>query len=299
MQLRFKKKKNPPPPPKKKTPPPPTIKFKTKTNGKTKQLTRSMCCTHLQMFSVSTVLGEKASDVEQSWRAGAKLPGRRPQAHWTGRGPVNEGIMFGHLKVLLFLFLFWGVCTGVWAWICEWMSLQCHSCAQILDRGERCLGRDLQYPRKRHQVPHVRVTGNQPGELLKPGRKTLLWRLLERPLLSGNVCVEDIYKSSLSVLSLARRPLTWSSPEEHLLSFLTVAHHHIGQERTTKGRRHVWWVEGFALWFSSVHGLCGWMCEWMSFRCHSCAWRKMSSDWSPLSVITTSSGTTCPSRLES
>ena len=55
----------------------------------------SMCWTHLQMFSVSTVLGDKASDVEQSWGAGAKLPDRRPPPHWTGRGQLNEGDMFG------------------------------------------------------------------------------------------------------------------------------------------------------------------------------------------------------------
>ena len=54
------------------------------------------------MFSVSTVLGEKASEVEQSWGAGAKLSGRRPPAHWTGIGALNEGIMFGQLSMLLF-----------------------------------------------------------------------------------------------------------------------------------------------------------------------------------------------------
>ena len=58
------------------------------------------------MFSVSIVLVEKASDVGQSWGAGAKLPGRRPPPHWTGRGPVNEGIMFDQLSVFHFLFLF-------------------------------------------------------------------------------------------------------------------------------------------------------------------------------------------------
>ncbi len=78
---------------------------------------------------------------------------------------------------------------GVWEWMCEWISLQCHSCAQIIDRGERCLVRDLQYPRKRHQAPRVRVTRTQAGEVLKPGRKGLWWRLLERPLLSANVAV--------------------------------------------------------------------------------------------------------------
>ena len=58
------------------------------------------------MFTVSTVLGEKASDVEQSKGAGAKLPDRRPPAHWTGRGPVNEGIMFGELSLLFLSLLF-------------------------------------------------------------------------------------------------------------------------------------------------------------------------------------------------
>ena len=37
--------------------------------------------------------------------ASAKLPGRRPQAQWTGSGPVNEGVMFGELNDLLFLFV--------------------------------------------------------------------------------------------------------------------------------------------------------------------------------------------------
>ena len=53
------------------------------------------------MLSVSTVVGEKASDVEQSCGAGAKLAGRRPPPQWTGRGPVNERIKFGQLSVLL------------------------------------------------------------------------------------------------------------------------------------------------------------------------------------------------------
>ncbi len=53
------------------------------------------------MFSVSTVVGEKASDVELSSGASAKLPGRRPQAHWAGRGQLSEGVMFGEFRVLL------------------------------------------------------------------------------------------------------------------------------------------------------------------------------------------------------
>ena len=37
--------------------------------------------------------------------AGAKLPESHPAVHWTGRGTVNEGIMFGELSILLLLFL--------------------------------------------------------------------------------------------------------------------------------------------------------------------------------------------------
>ena len=58
------------------------------------------------MFSVSTVLGEKASDVEQSTGAGAKLSGRHSPAHWTGRGPVKQDIMFGELSVFFFSLFF-------------------------------------------------------------------------------------------------------------------------------------------------------------------------------------------------
>ena len=56
---------------------------------------------------------------------------------------------------------------GVCEWMCEWMSLQCHSCAQTLDRGERCLGPDLQCPRSwHHQAPRVRVTRISLGSCL-------------------------------------------------------------------------------------------------------------------------------------
>ena len=58
----------------------------------------SICWIHLQMFFVSTVLGERSSHVEQTWGAAAKLPGRRPPARWTRRGPLNKGIMIGELR---------------------------------------------------------------------------------------------------------------------------------------------------------------------------------------------------------
>ena len=55
------------------------------------------------MFSVSTVLGEKTSGVEQYRRASAKLPGRRLPPRLAERGQVNEGVMFSEFSVLLFL----------------------------------------------------------------------------------------------------------------------------------------------------------------------------------------------------
>jgi len=76
----------------------------------------------------------------------------------------------------------------------------------------------------------------------------------------------------------------------------------LDRKRTTKRRHHVWWVEGFALCFRSVHGWMG-MDVWvnvfpMPFLCvDSGPWRKMSSAWSPMSAIT-SSGITCPGRQD-
>ena len=78
----------------------------------------------------------------------------------------------------------------------------------------------------------------------------------------------------------------------------------LDRKRTTKLRRHVWWVEGFALCLRSVHDWMG-MDVWvkvfpMPFLCvDSGPCRKTSSAWSPMSTITISSGTTCRSHQES
>ena len=101
-----------------------------------------------------------------------------------------------------------------------------------------------------------------------------------------------------------RRPPTWCIPEGHLPSFPTVAQRHTRQKRTTERRRHVWWVEGFPLCFSSVHGWMG-MVVWVNvftmpfLRADSGPWRQMSRTWPAMSAITTPSGSTCPSRQES
>ena len=69
---------------------------------------------HIYKCFVSTVLGEKACDVVQSRGASAELRDRRPTPYWTGQ--LNEGFMFGELRVLLFVLV---VCMGVWEWLCE------------------------------------------------------------------------------------------------------------------------------------------------------------------------------------
>ena len=97
-----------------------------------------------------------------------------------------------------------------------------------------------------------------------------------------------------------RSQVCWKSPTTTL-----------DRKRTIKRRHHVWWVEvcfssfSFSFFFlNSVHGWMG-MDEWvnafrMPFLCaDSGPWRKMSRAWPPMSAVTTSSGSTCPSRQES
>ena len=84
------------------------------------------------MFFVSTVLGEKSSEVDQSWVASAKLPGRRPPPHWTGRGPVKKGIMIGELSGFFFCFFFFfffflsfsGLCWSICCTLSQMFSVR-------------------------------------------------------------------------------------------------------------------------------------------------------------------------------
>ena len=88
----------------------------------------SMCWTHLQMFSVSTVLGEKASIVEQFQGASAKLPGRRH--HHTGQEQ--------YYRKKATCLVSWGFCSLYYecAWVdgngcvSEWKSVKgyCRGC---------------------------------------------------------------------------------------------------------------------------------------------------------------------------
>ena len=89
----------------------------------------------------------------------------------------------------------------------------------------------------------------------------------------------------------------------------------LDRKRTIKRRHHVWWVEVFfssfyfifSLFFFFWRSVNGWMRidVWvnvfrMPFLCaDSGPWREMSRAWPPMSVITTSSSSTCPSHQES
>ena len=242
----------------------------------------NICWTHRQMFSVSTVLGEKASDVGQSWGAGAKLPGRRPPPHWTGRGPVNEGIMFCQLSVLLFFLLFFLLlfvvvvcfvfgCARVYGNGCvsECLSLQCHSCAQILDRGERCLGCDLHYPQN-----DIRYHCPSHQELLKPGRKKVIVEVVRKAIVIGkcwNICWTHLQMFSVSTV-LGQKS---SDVEQSRRASAKLPDRRPPPHCTGRGQLNESVVFGELRALLFVLGVCmgvwEWMCEWMSLGCHSCA----------------------------
>ena len=131
-------------------------------------------------------------------------------------------------------------CMGVnvWVEICLYDAILVR---RLWTVEKAVLGHDLQCRRYRHhQAPRVRFTGIQPGELLKAVRKGLLWRFLDKALLSGNagVCVEHIWKCVLSVPryeGLGRGAVvrsisqaSWPSPTDTL-----------DRKRTTQRRRHI------------------------------------------------------------
>ena len=68
------------------------------------------------MFSVSTVLGEKASDIGAVLRSICQASWPSTATTLDRRGQLNEGVMFGELRVLLFVLV---VCMGGWEWLCE------------------------------------------------------------------------------------------------------------------------------------------------------------------------------------
>ena len=186
----------------------------------------SICWTHLQMFSVSTVVARRPP----KWSTPEEhLPSFLKVAyHHIGQEEYYKK-KATYLVSWLFcsLFVLW-VCMGGWERTCEWMSLQCHSWAQTLDRGKRCLVLDLQCQRYRHhRAPRVRVTRSQ----------------------DVGVFIEHIYKINVfcqycprteglrsGAASWSICPASWPSPTTTM-----------DRKRTTKRSRHVWWVKDFAL----------------------------------------------------
>ena len=62
-------------------------------------------------------------------KASAKLPGRRPPRHWTRRGQVNDGVMFGELRVLLL------VCFRS---VHGWMGMDLCVCVNVFRKPYLC-----------------------------------------------------------------------------------------------------------------------------------------------------------------
>ena len=74
------------------------------------------------------------------------------------------------------------------------MSLQCHCCAQILDRGVRCLGRDLHYPRKTTSDTTCPSHQESAWRAAEARQEKVILAIVVGPLLLGNVgiCVAHI-----------------------------------------------------------------------------------------------------------
>ena len=275
-----------------------------------------VCWTHLQIFSVSTVLGEKASDVKQSWEASAKSPDRRPSPRWTGRGPVNEGIMFGKLSVLFFYFIFFfffffrsvhRMCLGMDVWMNVFTML--FLCA---DSGP-CSKMSRAWP------PMSAITTSSVTRC--PSHQESAWGATEAR--QEKVILEVVRKGIFVVKC-------WSISWTHLQMFSVSTV--LGEKATDV--KQSWeasaklpdrrpsprWTgrgpvnEGimfgklsafFFFFFRSVHGVCMGMDVWMNvftmlFLCaDSGPWSKMSRAWPPMSAITTSSVTRCSSHQES
>ena len=270
------------------------------------------------MLSVSTVLGEKASDVEQSWEASTKLPERRPPPRWTGRRQGKEGIMFGKFNEFLSFLLFYyfrsvhGVCNGMDVWMNVFtMPFLCADSgpwskmsrawppmsAITTSSGTTCPS---------HQESAWGATkARQELVIVEVVRKgmfvvtylSICWTHLQM-LSVSNVLgekVSDVEQSweASTKLPDRRPPPRWTGRGQ-------------GKEGIVFGKFRAFLSFFFSFFFfRSVHGVCNGMDVWMNvftmpFLCaDSGPWSKMSRAWPPMSAITTSSGTTCPSHQES
>ena len=83
---------------------------------------RSMVAMHLLELTSTAETGCKGAQTTSSTRRGAFQRGicrafrPSPNATLDRRGQLNAGVMFGELRVLLFVLV---VCMGGWEWTCE------------------------------------------------------------------------------------------------------------------------------------------------------------------------------------
>ena len=193
----------------------------------------SMCWTHLQMFSVSTVLGGKASDVEQSWGASAKLPGRRQPPHWNRERTTKRRRHVWSVERFALSFSFLRSvhgCMGmhVWANVFTMPFLCiCQYCPRIGEKAsevEQPRGADGKLPGC-HSPPHWTRRGLLNGVMFGELRMLLFVCLRSVHEWMGM----DVWVNVCLYAAIVLRSL-WTVEKEHLPSFLAVAHHDTGQE---------------------------------------------------------------------
>ena len=232
----------------------------------------NICWTHLHIFYVSTEECEKASDVEQYWGTCAKLPGRRPPPHWTRRGQVNAGVMFGEFRILLF------VCFRSqhgWMGMDVWVNV--FTMPFLYEDSGPWRKMSRAWP------PTSSITTSSGSTC--PSHQESAWGAAE--VRQERVIVEVVRKGIVvgkcwnmcwthvqmfSVSTMVRRLPMWSSFEDHLPSFLTVAHHYDGQEEGQLNEGVMFGKLRVLLFvcLRSMHGN-GCVSECLSLRCHSCA----------------------------
>ena len=259
------------------------------------------------MFSVSTVLGENAFVVEQSWGASAKLPSLRPAPHWTGRAQVKERIMFSKLRILLF------VCFRSTH---GWMGMDVR--VNVFTMPFLCSDSGPWRKMSRAWPPMSAITTSSGST--SPSHQESAWgaaearqerifvEVVRKAVFSGFfkfICWTHLQMFSVStVLGEKYSVMQQSRGESTKLPGLRPAPHWTGRaqvkERIMFSKLRIL----LFVYFRSTHGWMG-MDVWVNVFTMPCLcadsgpWRKMSRAWPPMSAITTSSDSTCPSHQES
>ena len=192
------------------------------------------------MFSVSTVLGEKASDVEQSWGTSAKISGRRPPTHWTGRGQVNEvhcwSIFWTNLQIIgdvwwverfFFVFFFYSVhgCMGMDVWMNVFtMPFLCADSGPWRKMSRACPAMSAITTSSGSTCPSQQESAWGAAKARQEKVTVEIVRKAIDVLKCCIMCWTHLQTFSVSTI------LGEASDVEQVPGFLPVAHRHIGQE---------------------------------------------------------------------